>query len=77
MQGGRDGFLTRAGRVVTAASEAAGIGPSGVGGALVAYCAGCMTRVKTDLMAVAADIGDATGARPFLAARRTCRARFS
>jgi len=64
MQGSADTLIARAGRV--AASSREGLAGSGVSGALVIYCGGCMLAVQDRMEEVTQGVAQALGGAPFL-----------
>jgi len=66
MHGSEQSLVSRAGRVATAALVGGGIEPDQCAGALVVYCAGCMLAVQENMDAVAEEMNQALGGRPFL-----------
>ena len=64
MSGSADSLVARAGRV--AASSREGLAGSGVGGALVIYCGGCMLAVQDRMEEVTQGVAQALGGAPFL-----------
>ncbi len=64
MSGSADSLVARAGRV--AASSREGLAGSGINGALVIYCGGCMLAVQDRMEEVAQGVTKALGDAPFL-----------
>ncbi len=64
MTGSADTLIARAGRV--AASSCKGLAGSGVSGALVIYCGGCMLAVQDRMEEVTQGVAQALGGAPFL-----------
>jgi len=64
MNGSADTLIARAGRV--AASSREGLAGSGVSGALVVYCGGCMLAVQDRMEEVTRGVAQALGGAPFL-----------
>lgn len=66
MHGSEQSLVSRAGRVATAALAGGSITPEQCAGALVVYCAGCMLAIQDNMDAVAEEMTQALGDRPFL-----------
>ena len=66
MHGSEQSLVSRAGRVATAALAGGSITPDDCAGALVVYCAGCMLAIQDNMDAVADEMTQALGGRPFL-----------
>ena len=66
MHGSEQSLVSRAGRVATAALTGGSITPDECAGALVVYCAGCMLAIQENMDAVAEEMTQALGQRPFL-----------
>lgn len=66
MHGSEQSLVSRAGRVATAALAGGSITPDECAGALVVYCAGCMLAIQDNMDAVAEEMTQALGGRPFL-----------
>ncbi len=66
MTGNRDSLVTRAGRVASAAVEAADFNDDEIEGALVLFCTGCMLTIQDRLPEVVADLQAGLHHAPFV-----------